>query len=306
MRSAGGSETVDFFECALANNERGDCIQKVNSQSLHYGTAMRKSILFIAALAGWASLLASGSCHAADVYAEDFTAKNVLEDAKLYVTAPLRWDVNDWLYFGGALAAVGAAHAYDGDVRRHFAVGGRAVLNGQDKDSLRDAIPAAAVVAGTWAVAALIGDRAGEVESYTMLEAAGFSLVTAEGLKYAAGRERPDETTHVNMWRDGGSSFPSFHATAAFAVGTVLAESGGDDYRWLRRILGYGMATATAYARLHENVHWLSDTVAGAAVGIATARFAMNRREERKQRWDLSVAPMAGGGTQLTWSMDLN
>jgi membrane-associated phospholipid phosphatase len=155
-------------------------------------------------------------------------------------------------------------------------------------------------------VAALIGDHAGEIESYTMLEAAGFSLVTAEGLKFAAGRERPNETTHVNEWRDGGTSFPSVHATAAFAVGTVLAESGGDDYRWIRRIVGYGMATATAYARLHENVHWLSDTVAGAAVGIATARFAMNRREERARRWNLSVAPMAGGGTQLTWNMNLN
>lgn len=281
-------------------------MQKVNSQSSHYGTPMRKSILLISALIGFASLLASGGCHAEDLNAEEFTAKDVLQDAKLYVTAPLRWDVNDWVYFGGALAAVGAAHAFDGDVRRHFAVGGRAVLNGQDTNSVRDAIPAAAVVAGTWAVAALIGDHAGEIESYTMLEAAGFSLVTAEGLKFAAGRERPNETTHVNEWRDGGTSFPSVHATAAFAVGTVLAESGGDDYRWIRRIVGYGMATATAYARLHENVHWLSDTVAGAAVGIATARFAMNRREERARRWNLSVAPMAGGGTQLTWNMNLN
>lgn len=306
MRNARDSETVDFCECALANEEHRECVQKVSRRSPHYGTAIRKSIFLVVAIAEFASLLASGSCRAQDFNTEEFTARNVLEDAKLYVTAPLRWDVGDWLYFGGALAAVGAAHAFDGDVRRHFAVGARAVLNGQDKDSARDAIPAAAVVAGTWAVAALIGDHGGEIEAYTMLEAAGFSLVTAEGLKFAAGRERPDETTHVNEWRDGGTSFPSFHATAAFAVGTVLAESGGDDYRWIRRILGYGMATATAYARLHANAHWLSDTVAGGAVGIATARFAMNRREEHARRWNLSVAPMAGGGTELSWSMNLN
>jgi membrane-associated phospholipid phosphatase len=57
---------------------------------------------------------------------------------------------------------------------------------------------------------------------------------------------------------------------------------------------------------LQENVHWLSDTVAGAAVGIATAQFAMNRREERARRWDLSVEPMAGGGTKLTMTMTLH
>jgi len=38
--------------------------------------------------------------------------------------------------------------------------------------------------------------------------------------------------------------------------------SGGDDFKWIRRALGYGMASATAYVRLRENVHCLSDTVA--------------------------------------------
>jgi membrane-associated phospholipid phosphatase len=35
---------------------------------------------------------------------------------------------------------------------------------------------------------------------------------------------------------------------------------------------------ATGYVRVNENVHWLSDTVAGAALGIATARFLLNRQ----------------------------
>lgn len=245
-----------------------------------------------------ACLSAPMACHA-----EDFTASDVIEDAKLYFTAPLRWGTDDWLFFGGTIAAIGAAHAYDGDVRKHFAVGNRAILNGQDSHSLRDALPTAAVVAGTWAFAALVDDSSGRAESYTMLEATGFSLVTTEALKFAAGRERPNETMHVNEWREGGSSFPAAHASAAFAVGTVLAESGGDNFRWLRRILGYGMASATAYVRLHDNVHWLSDTVAGAAIGVSTAAFTMNRREKRARRWELSVEPMAGGGTKLAFTM---
>jgi len=238
--------------------------------------------------------------------AEDLTARDVLEDAKLYFTAPLRWDTKDWLYFGGALAAIGAAHEYDGEVRRHFAIGDRALLNGRDKNSLRDTIPIAAVIAATWGFATLIDDRGGQVESYTMFEAATFSLLTTEGLKFAAGRETPNETTRVDAWRQGGSSFPSLHASAAFAVGTVLAESGGDDYRWIRRILGYGMASVTAYVRLHENVHWLSDTVAGAAIGVATAEFTMNRRHVRAHRWALSAEPMAGGGTKLAVTVELH
>jgi membrane-associated phospholipid phosphatase len=261
---------------------------------------MRTSSFLVAVASALAALSMADSCRA-----EDFTAKDVLEDTKLYFTAPMRWDVNDWLYFGGALAAIGVAHAYDGDVRRHFAVGDRAILNGRDPNSLRDAIPAAAVVVGTWAFAALADDSAGRVEAYTMLEAAGFSLVTTEGLKFAAARERPNETTHVNEWGQGGSSFPAAHASVAFAIGSVLAESGGDDYRWIRRILGYGMASATVYERLHDNVHWLSDTVAGAAIGISTAQFTMNRRAERAHRWELSVEPMERGGTMVSLRVTL-
>jgi PAP2 superfamily len=230
---------------------------------------------------------------------ESVTLDDVWTDTKLYFTSPLRWDTEDWLFFGGAVAAVGVAHQYDGNVRNHFA-GPDPKLDGKDTHSIRDAAPTAIVVVGTWAVAELTGNQAGKSETFTMLEAAGFSGITAEGLKFAAGRARPNETLRVDDWRAGGSSFPSLHATEAFAIGTVLAESGGDDYRWLRRILGYGIAGATAYIRVKDNVHWLSDTVAGAAIGASTARFAMNRREARVKHLDVSVRPAEGGGAMLT------
>jgi hypothetical protein len=82
--------------------------------------------------------------------------------------------------------------------------------------------------------------------------------------------------------------------------------SGGDDFRWIRRALGYGMASATAYVRLRENVHWLSDTVAAAAIEIATAQLTMNRRQTRTLRWELSVEPVARGGTKLAVTIILH
>jgi membrane-associated phospholipid phosphatase len=231
--------------------------------------------------------------------AQSSLTAEVWTDTKLYFTSPLRWDTEDWLFFGGAVAAIGASHQYDGNVRRHFA-GDSPVLNGQDPHSTRDAIPAAALLLGTWAYAALSDSQDGRRETFTMLEAAAFSSVTAEGIKFAAGRARPNESNRVDDWRAGGSSFPSLHTTAAFAIGTVLAESGGDDVRWVRRILGYGVAGATAYIRVHDNAHWLSDTVAGAALGAASARFAMHRNEARHPPLDVSVGSAPGGGMSLS------
>jgi membrane-associated phospholipid phosphatase len=238
--------------------------------------------------------------------ADDFTLGDVFGDAKGYFTAPIHWDESDWLFFGGSIAAIAAAHQFDTRVRNHFAPPGAAGLTGADANEVRDILPAASLLVGTWLVSEITADSFANTEAYTMAEAAGFSTITAEALKYAAGRERPDQTTDPNDWRDAGSSFPSLHATAAFAIGAVFAESGSDEYRWFRRVVGYGMAGATAYLRLHENQHWLSDTVAGAALGIATARFSTHRRLARTHDWNLSVSPAQSGGLMLTVNWIVN
>ena len=236
--------------------------------------------------------------------ASEFGPKGIFDDVTHYVTSPLRWDETDWLYFGGALAAVAAAHPFDDRVRDHFTAGSKTALNGKDTHSLQDALPAAAAVAATGIYALLIDDAAGRTETWSMLEAGALSSATGFALKFAAARQRPNETADPNHWRNGGDSFPSLHVTAAFAIGTVLAESGNDDYRWIRRILGYGMASATGYVRLKHNVHWLSDTVAGAALGAASARFVLNREEAAERHSALMLVPM-DGGVMLTYNMNL-
>lgn len=245
-----------------------------------------------ASLAGVIGLAAMSSARADD----SPSFKSALEDTKLYFTAPLRWDKEDWIAFGGALAAIGLAHQYDEKVRADFAVGSKAALNGgKDTNTLRDAAPTAAIVVGTGLYAAFIRDPDGYRETWALLEAGVLSGATAEVMGLAIGRERPDATTSANQWRKGGDSLPSLHVSTAFAIGTVFAESGNDEYRWLRRIIGYGAASATGYIRIKDNVHWLSDTVAGAALGIATARFVLNRQNSGSSLTELQFEPTKNG-----------
>jgi membrane-associated phospholipid phosphatase len=234
-------------------------------------------------------------------YADSFTLQTALNDTTAYFTAPVRWDGEDWLYFGAALTAVAASHQFDSRVRTHFATGSYAVLDGKDRNSLRDALPTVSLIAGTWAGAWLTRDSDGYRETWALVEAATFSTATSEVLSLAAGRERPDATTSPDRWRQGADSFPSLHTSAAFSVGMVFAESGNDDYRWIRRIIGYGVAGATSYIRVRENVHWLSDTVAGAALGIATARFVLNR-VDAESRASFQFQPVKDGW-QLSYSV---
>ena len=228
----------------------------------------------------------------------------VASDVKEYVTAPLHARRQQWVRFGAALGAVALAHEYDDDVREHFETVTVAPGTKPDTKDGPDAAPAVLALGGTW-IAAVLGDEDdGRREAGAMLEAAAFSGVAGLALKELAQRERPYTTADADAWGEDGDSFPSSHAAAAFAIGTVLAESGNDRVRWLRRTLGYGLAVGTAYARMDHDAHWLSDTLAGAALGIATARFVMKQREDGDARGRLTLEPFADG-IAIGYTVDL-
>jgi len=233
--------------------------------------------------------------------------RTVMSDAGAYVAAPFHWSGRDWAYAGGALATLALAHHYDGNVRQHFAPAAGTVSDSSGHDT-QDWLPAAALLGGAWAYGLFGYNRAAQGVAWNMTEAAGFSGVTALALRYAGGRERPDQTSDPNRWRHGGSSFPSLHVTVTFAAATVFAESGNDDTLWLTRGLGYGLAGAAAYQRLKHNAHWLSDVAAGAALGAGTGLFVMHRANQRAESADaghLLLAP-TDGGLMLAYSSALD
>ena len=139
------------------------------------------------------------------------------------------------------------------------------------------------VVVGGLGVAAIITRDHRVVQDMVR---AGLSAVIATGdataMKYTFGRERPYSDVdqdgldfHAFHGSTAGSpSFPSGHASVAFALATSLGDATGKT--WAKVGL-WGLATGTAWARLQLNQHWVSDVAAGAAVGILSAKFADGR-----------------------------
>jgi membrane-associated phospholipid phosphatase len=84
-------------------------------------------------------------------------------------------------------------------------------------------------------------------------------LIT-ESLKYTVRRERPDGS--------GRNSFPSGHAADTMAFATALERH----LNWRFWLPAYSFASYVAISRLHDNVHYLSDVMAGSAVGIIAGR----------------------------------
>ena len=90
-------------------------------------------------------------------------------------------------------------------------------------------------------------------------------------LKHLVGRPRPDAAMATAgllgpSFAADIDSFPSGHATSVFAVAAVFATY----YPRLRWPL-YGLAAAIALGRVYLERHYLSDIIAGAALGLTVA-----------------------------------
>jgi Membrane-associated phospholipid phosphatase len=70
------------------------------------------------------------------------------------------------------------------------------------------------------------------------------------------------------MTSAGSASFPSGHTSDAFSLAASLSM---EYSKWYVVVPSYAWATTVAYSRLHLGVHYPSDVLAGAAIGIGSA-----------------------------------
>jgi membrane-associated phospholipid phosphatase len=120
------------------------------------------------------------------------------------------------------------------------------------------------------------------------------------GIKYVVGRVRPSGSDNAYIFHPftSDASFPSGHTTMAFA----LAASVSDEIRrtWATATL-YSAAGLCAWSRIYNNEHWFSDVLAGAAVGITSAKLVNGRWQIFHLR-PPAVLREPGGGVALLWA----
>jgi membrane-associated phospholipid phosphatase len=122
-------------------------------------------------------------------------------------------------------------------------------------------------------------------------------------LKWAFGRERPSEpgSEPLNFEPFSGefstsdASFPSGHTSSAFGFAASLADD--VDPLWAKIGL-FTLATGTAWSRVYNNKHWASDVIAGAVVGITSAKLVSGKW----QVWGIRTPSVFTDGRRVTVS----
>ncbi len=115
------------------------------------------------------------------------------------------------------------------------------------------------------------------------------SGVTAAGIKYVVGRERPNGSNDPEELgrHTPDSSFPSGHTTTAFAAATVIAEQYP---KWYIAAPMYGLATGVGVSRMYASKHWASDVIAGAFLGTTISHLLRRhvlKKSNKKTGWEL-------------------
>ena len=203
-----------------------------------------------------------------------------------YATFPRRESTWVILGIGGGLAAL--AHPLDDDLNQHLVSSGAAdkiwkpghIIGGP----VMYILPPAIYLGGRYVLPKFTDD----VSTTNKWSHMGLDLVRAElleeglvwGIKVSVNRTRPNGQKY---------SFPSGHAAATFAFASVIERHLGARLA-LPTIL---IASYVGTSRLHDNVHFLSDVVFGAAVGTAAGWTVVGRHG--RTNYTMAPTPVPGG-----------
>jgi capsule assembly protein Wzi/PAP2 superfamily protein len=194
--------------------------------------------------------------------------KDILADQRAIWTSPRRLHFEDasWLVPLGGLTA--GLFATDTEVVRHLSNSPNR-LNRSRELSDYGAGSLVGLAGGFYFWGRITHDDHKRETGILSLEALFDSLAVSSTLQFATDRERPQrDNSNGGFWR-GGSSFPSDHAAAAWAVAGVVAHEYPGP---LTKLLAYGLASAVSGARVTGKNHFPSDVLVGSAIGWFAAR----------------------------------
>jgi membrane-associated phospholipid phosphatase len=191
-------------------------------------------------------------------------------------------DVIRWYHVAAVVAGTGLLATLDEPVQR-YAQRHRSHTSNRIANVFRQEGEApyyAGISLGVLGLGVVTGDAGIRRAGTRLVTSVALSAAEMTVLKHVIGRSRPNEDVGAFKFHPFTSlkdsagvetrgSFPSGHTTAAFAVATSLAD---DIKGWVPDVLLYTAATGTAFSRINDNRHWLSDVGFGAALGIFTAK----------------------------------
>ena len=205
----------------------------------------------------------------------------IIREAQQDVLANAR--VIKWYHAVAVFGAVGASMALDETIQRYSQKHRSSVSDDVSTVFRQPGEPLfyAGISAGTFGVGVIARNADIRRAGGRMMASVALAGIVMAGGKRLIGRSRPNEDAGAFVFHPFTSlsdsagiqtrgSMPSGHTAAAFALATTVAT---DVDNPIVDALVYTFAAGTGFSRISDNRHWLSDVLAGAAIGITSAKL---------------------------------
>lgn len=223
-----------------------------------------------------------------------------LKDTVHILGAPLHWTTKEWIIASGTLAGIVAVgFAFDIPMRNKTQSHQTETLDDLTKVVEPFGAGYSWAVVGAYGIAGFVfhdPDSRNIAVDSVMASILASGIITPT-LKFVIGRARPNQdegSTSFHPFDTSDASFPSGHATQAFAVASVISAS--SDKVWVS-IAAYTVAGLVGFARIYHNEHWTSDVTAGAIIGTVVGRGIVyfNRKlRSGEGKVKVAVVPLVG------------
>ncbi|MGA2101417.1 MAG: capsule assembly Wzi family protein, partial [Candidatus Sulfotelmatobacter sp.] len=199
--------------------------------------------------------------------------------------AHIRFSDATWMVPLGGFAA--ALFATDADVSRHLS-NTPSTLTQYRHLSDYGVYSMAGGAGGLYVLGLLTQNEHQRETGFLSGEAAVDALVAVEALKYATGRQRPYQSPGIGQFLKSGTSFPSEHSAAAWAIAGMVAHEYPSPFL---KFLSYGMATVVSASRITAKEHFPSDVLIGSAIGYLTSEYVYRKHHNYELRGDQWETP---------------
>ena len=148
-------------------------------------------------------------------------------------------------------------------------------------------------ISGVLVVLALVfGSPAVRRTMLMLLLSMATAWLIARLIRWGFPAPRPFQLNQGTQWiqHGGRASFPSMHASGAFALAMAISLGGTRHRKWLVA-LAWVAAITVGWSRIHLGVHFPSDIAAGALVGIISAVIVWNLAYLLRRKRCLRLVP---------------
>ncbi len=215
----------------------------------------------------------------------DNLVKSLYRDTKHVMTSPLRWGQDDLVLFATLSASTFALMLTDTDLQESIQENRIHTIDQISKWTDRYTKRVTNLtIGGLYFSGLILQDQRAKETALLCFESVALAEGITKGLKHLIGRSRPFGNKGAFNFNPlkvpppyYSLSFPSGHATTAFALSSVLAEQ---YQNWWVKLIAYSFALVVSWARVNNNAYFLSDVFWGGIIGISVGRCLVKFHEK--------------------------